>query len=148
MRSMSAVRRWTWPMRTPGSIGVSGDAIGVTGPCSRVGDMPQGSRTAPRRGATLAALVGAGRVGRVVGRVVIAMAAVAAALALAPAAGAQTTWLCGAEAAPDPCREPLQTTVQRADGSSTVETPALARHPAVDCFYVYPTVSEQPSVNA
>ena len=75
-------------MRTPGSIGVSGDAIGVTGPCSRVGDMRQGSRTAPRRGATLAALVGAGRVGRVVGRVVIAMAAVAAALALAPAAGA------------------------------------------------------------
>ena len=83
-----------------------------------------------------------------IGRVVIAVATMAAALALAPAAGAQTTWLCGPGAAPDPCRESLQTTVQQADGTSTVETPALARDPAVDCFYVYPTVSEQQAVNA
>jgi pimeloyl-ACP methyl ester carboxylesterase len=34
------------------------------------------------------------------------------------------------------------------DGSTTVENPPLARKPKFDCFYVYPTVSGQPTTNA
>nr|WP_281363380.1 DUF3089 domain-containing protein [Nocardioides perillae] len=50
--------------------------------------------------------------------------------------------------AQDPCRGSQETTVQRADGSSTTTTPRTDPRPAVDCFYVYPTVSNQPQPNA
>ena len=57
-------------------------------------------------------------------------------------------WLCKPGAQPNPCRESLDTTVTSPDGQSRVVTPALAERPKFDCFYVYPTVSEQPGVNA
>lgn len=57
------------------------------------------------------------------------------------------TWVCHPGLAADQCRIDMTTTVQHADGTSTVRTPAPARRP-VDCFFVYPTVSDEPTPNA
>ncbi len=72
----------------------------------------------------------------------------AAAPSAQQARGAETVWLCHPAADSDPCTGSLETTVQRRDGSSKVVNPALAPNPKVDCFYVYPTVSDQPTRNA
>ena len=63
-------------------------------------------------------------------------------------AGGDTVWLCEPGVEPDPCRESLETTVQSGDGSSAVESPGVAPRPKIDCFYVYPTVSEDPGENS
>jgi hypothetical protein len=63
-------------------------------------------------------------------------------------ARAEVVWLCLPGQDPNPCHESLETTVQEQDGSTRVEHPPLAADPAVDCFYVYPTVSEQPRRNS
>jgi hypothetical protein len=68
-------------------------------------------------------------------------------LAAAPAQ-ADVEWLCKPGVEPDPCHESLETTVYSDNGRSRVENPTLAAKPAIDCFYVYPTVSGQPAVNA
>jgi hypothetical protein len=79
----------------------------------------------------------------------VAVVALAAALAAVPqTASAEVVWLCKPGAEPNPCRDSLDTTVQEQDGSSRVEHPPLPADPPVDCFYVYPTVSEQRSRNA
>jgi hypothetical protein len=79
----------------------------------------------------------------------IGIAAVAAlTLAAAGPAGAKTKWLCKPGAKPNPCKGSLKTTVTATDGSTTVANPRNARRPKIDCFYVYPTVSEQPGPNA
>src|SRR5262245_46367658 len=77
-----------------------------------------------------------------------ALALVGALFAWAPAAGAKTVWLCKPGKKPDPCRESLKTTVVESNGASHVETPRNARRPKIDCFYVYPTVSEDPGRNS
>ena len=64
------------------------------------------------------------------------------------AADGDTVWLCEPGVEPDPCRESLETTVQSEDGSSAVESPGVAERPKIDCFYVYPTVSEDPGENS
>lgn len=69
-------------------------------------------------------------------------------LACAAPAQAEVVWLCKPGVEPNPCHESLETTVYEQDGTSRVENPQLARDPKVDCFYVYPTVSEQRSRNA
>lgn len=48
----------------------------------------------------------------------------------------------------NPCNGSLTTTVVAADGTSHVTHPEAAADPPIDCFYVYPTVSEQKTVNA
>ena len=58
-------------------------------------------------------------------------------------APAPTVWLCFPGKAFDPCHTSLATTVVRADGTRTVERPRQPAHPAIDCFYVYPTVSDE-----
>ena len=73
------------------------------------------------------------------------------AAAAAPLAGASPTasvpswkaWLCFPGAPKDWCSVVLTTTVIGADGKKRVEHVAPASDPPVDCFYVYPTVSEQ-----
>jgi pimeloyl-ACP methyl ester carboxylesterase len=65
----------------------------------------------------------------------------------APAA-AKTVWLCKPGLAKNPCLAPLTTTLIDSDGPAGVERVRRARRPKVDCFYVYPTVSGQPTVNA
>jgi hypothetical protein len=88
------------------------------------------------------------------GRLAIAPALLVACalLACTGAARADVAWLChpGTASAQDPCEMPLDTTIVSPDGTTRVETPARvpASQRPVDCFYVYPTISEQPAVNA
>jgi Protein of unknown function (DUF3089) len=84
-------------------------------------------------------------------RRLLAAAACAAALVCLCASGAsaKTTWLCKPGLAHNPCATGLGTTVL----SPTAEvqgmlTPAKAKHPKIDCFYVYPTVSDQKAPEA
>jgi hypothetical protein len=80
------------------------------------------------------------------------LAALAAAclLALPAAAGAsdKTTWLCKPGLKSNPCVSSLTATVLHSDGSSTTEQGKNAKNAQVDCFYVYPTVSDQQTTNA
>jgi pimeloyl-ACP methyl ester carboxylesterase len=59
-----------------------------------------------------------------------------------------TTWLCRPGLVHDPCTANLDTTTVRADGATTVTHVAPAAESAFDCFYVYPTVSREPAMNA
>jgi hypothetical protein len=63
-------------------------------------------------------------------------------------AEARTVWLCKPGTAENPCTSSLTATVTQADGASRTERTRIARRPAIDCFYVYPTVSGQPTTNA
>jgi len=65
-------------------------------------------------------------------------------------ARADVEWLCKPGLADDPCEIPLDTTLQGSSGGGEVVTPerAPAAKRPVDCFYVYPTVSNQPGLNA
>src|SRR3954452_2829450 len=65
------------------------------------------------------------------------------------AASAKVVWLCHPSmASSDPCHGDLTTRFFSPDGSSTVSTPSVPAKAPVDCFYVYPTVSNQPGPNA
>jgi hypothetical protein len=61
---------------------------------------------------------------------------------------APVTWLCRPGLAHDPCTSDLDTAVVPASGDTTIVKAAPAADPPVDCFYVYPTVSTQPTGNA
>ncbi len=69
---------------------------------------------------------------------------------VSPASGlARTHWLCLPGSAPDPCTPGLSTTVYAPTGRQiAVHHPKAVKHPKVDCFYVYPTVSDQKTGNA
>ena len=74
-------------------------------------------------------------------------------LALAPGAAAakqKTVWLCRPGKADDPCTPSLKTTRLSNDGQTQegVFTPKTSKHPNLDCFYVYPTVSDDKSDNS
>lgn len=78
-------------------------------------------------------------------------AVLAAVLTPAPAAAQlggddEVVWLCRPGTDDDPCEIELDTTV-RGDGDDQVVTPARPApdERSVDCFYVYPTVSNQPT---
>ncbi len=66
----------------------------------------------------------------------------------APAVASNTVWLCFPGRTPDPCDSNLNSTVVKADGSTTVQKASADTNPAIDCFYVYPTVSPEPGLNA
>lgn len=74
------------------------------------------------------------------------------AAAAAPAASPDYTqaanWLCRPGQANDSCAQPLDTTVITADGKRTPKPFRKAANPAFDCFYVYPTVSTDPTPNS
>jgi hypothetical protein len=79
---------------------------------------------------------------------VLLVAAFAACVAAAPA-GAHTVWLCFPGKKPDPCTPGLSTTAYSpALTKLRVEHPKAVRKPKIDCFYVYPTVSDQKTGNA
>ena len=83
-------------------------------------------------------------------RAILAGIALSLALAALPAAPAtaKVLWLCHPELASDPCRPKLSTTVFRPFGTEQ----RVERHErldvGVDCFYVYPTVSDQEPTQA
>src|SRR3984885_8626045 len=69
--------------------------------------------------------------------------------ASAPAAGAKVVWLCKPGAHPDPCTPGLSTTAYSAKLKRLgVTHPKPVAKPKFDCFYVYPTVSDQKTTNA
>ena len=59
-----------------------------------------------------------------------------------------TTWLCRPGLADNPCLTDQATTLVEPSGATRVVPSAPAAHPRVDCFYVYPTISDEPTVNA
>ena len=86
-------------------------------------------------------------------------AALALGLSLAAAAQGQAAserpdyakpelWLCRPDLADDRCKVKLDATVITADGRTRIERFAPAKAPTVDCFYVYPTVSRDPTWQA
>ena len=84
------------------------------------------------------------------------VAASAALLCLAGTASAQTTpndysagasWLCRPDRS-DACAVDQTTTIVEADGRLTRETWNADRNAPIDCFYVYPTVSADPTPNS
>ena len=79
--------------------------------------------------------------------VVVALTAVA--VALPAAASAKTVWLCKPGLAKNPCTPGLTTTAFTPSNTriGTVKVTAQ-RKPPIDCFYVYPTVSDQKTPNA
>src|SRR5919204_3910950 len=80
-------------------------------------------------------------------------AAVAAALGAFPgaatAATPKTVWLCRPGLAHNPCTPGLRTTTFSPSGKRLgVRAVKATRPPKFDCFYVYPTISDQKTVNA
>jgi Protein of unknown function (DUF3089) len=70
-----------------------------------------------------------------------------------PTASAQadppTVWLCRPGLPDNPCAPPLTTTRYDNQGNVLgIQRKKPPRHPKVDCFYVYPTVSDQPTPQA
>jgi len=59
-----------------------------------------------------------------------------------------TVWLCRPGLAANPCAGSLDATLVDAAGKSTVEPASPVADPPIDCFYVYPTVSKQKTINA
>ena len=84
----------------------------------------------------------------VVRTLLLVAVAVLAAVGAASPALAETVWLCKPGLADDPCVIPMQTTVREPDGTERVEDDPVPADRPVDCFYVYPTVSNQPTPNA
>jgi hypothetical protein len=73
------------------------------------------------------------------------VATLAMAALLAPGgAAAKTVWLCKPGLKSNPCTPGLKTTYFSPTGKKLrVGKPRAVKHPKVDCFYVYPTVSDQ-----
>jgi hypothetical protein len=59
-----------------------------------------------------------------------------------------TTWLCAPDLTANPCAGGLDSTSVRRSGVTTRVPFVPAAAPPVDCFYVYPTVSEAKTLNA
>jgi Protein of unknown function (DUF3089) len=67
----------------------------------------------------------------------------------APSVGPDdTVWVCKPGLKSNPCEGSLDTTAIAAAGKTTVLPASPAADPPIDCFYVYPTVSRQKTVNA
>jgi hypothetical protein len=81
------------------------------------------------------------------GAAIAAAAAMTWSLVGAGGASADVVWLCKPGMADNPCEIPQDTTVNEYGKPSRVETPPTGRR-EVDCFYVYPTVSNQTTPNA
>ncbi|HEX7490759.1 MAG TPA: DUF3089 domain-containing protein [Candidatus Limnocylindrales bacterium] len=67
----------------------------------------------------------------------------------APSVGPDTTvWLCKPGIANNPCAGSLDATSVSADLTATVVVASASAKPPIDCFYVYPTISSETTVNA
>ncbi|WP_420452222.1 DUF3089 domain-containing protein [Ilumatobacter sp.] len=59
-----------------------------------------------------------------------------------------SSWMCRPGLADDVCEGDLDATAVFADGTTEPRPHEAATDPAVDCFYVYPTVSRDPTANS
>ena len=64
-----------------------------------------------------------------------------------PAYSAPSNWLC-LPGRSDACSTPLPTTALNPNGYGSVGNSRPAKDPPIDCFYVYPTVSNDPALNS
>lgn len=71
-----------------------------------------------------------------------------AALAASSPAEASTVWLCKPGLKSNPCAVSIANTALYPNLSTKAETVPVPKAPPVDCFYVYPTVSNQKTGNA
>jgi hypothetical protein len=72
-----------------------------------------------------------------------------AALIPGGAGAAEPVWLCKPGIPANPCAPSLDTTFVSPSGETLrVKHVKPHKHPKIDCFYVYPTVSGQPTANA
>ena len=71
--------------------------------------------------------------------------AAASASAAAPAA---TVWLCKPGLASNPCTSSAKTTLIKPNGAKVAEPLKAQTKQPIDCFYVYPTVSQQTTANS
>lgn len=77
-------------------------------------------------------------------RLLLVVAALVCGLTAATApAQAKNVWLCKPGLKKNPCTPSQRTTYLSRDGKTTVRKLRNARRPKADCFYVYPTVSDQ-----
>jgi hypothetical protein len=65
----------------------------------------------------------------------------------APDYSKNSSWLC-LPGRPDVCSTPLATTELDAAGYGAKGPSSIAKDPPIDCFYVYPTVSNDPGLNS
>jgi hypothetical protein len=78
-----------------------------------------------------------------------APASAASPSAAAPSAAPDdTVWLCKPGLAANPCEGDLTATSIDSKGVAKVQPAGPAADPPIDCFYVYPTVSRQKTINA
>jgi hypothetical protein len=63
-------------------------------------------------------------------------------------APSNTVWLCRPGASINPCVGNLNLTVVEPNGSKSRAASAVNPTPAIDCFYVYPTVSTETTINS
>lgn len=86
---------------------------------------------------------------RIVGVMLAVLAAAIWAGAVPAVGSANTVWLCKPGQPSGPCTPGLSTTLYTpALVNIGVRQPKAVARPAIDCFYVYPTVSNQPTGNA
>jgi Protein of unknown function (DUF3089) len=88
---------------------------------------------------------------RAAGKLILISLVLVGALALPSTAGAapKPVWLCKPGIEDNPCEPSLRTTLLSPTGQQLgIEKVKAARRPKVDCFYVYPTVSDQPGPQA
>src|SRR5262245_58505250 len=80
---------------------------------------------------------------------IAAVAALALALLASSAIAAEPVWLCKPGILDNPCVRSLTTTSISPSGNTLlVRHKKPKKHPQIDCFYVYPTVSDQLGPNA
>jgi len=86
------------------------------------------------------------------GLIILAALAAVACLAVPSAASAtqqNSRWLCKPGRKPDPCKRGLKTTLVSPTGEKLgVKNPKTHGRRKVDCFYVYPTISDQQTKNS
>ena len=90
-------------------------------------------------------------IGKFLGSVIAAFAPAQPATPQKPVAPADYSvsrnWLC-LPGRDDVCSRPLATTALNANGYGSTGKSSVAASPAIDCFYVYPTVSNDEGLNS
>ena len=88
-------------------------------------------------------------IGKFLGSLIAALAPGQPAQALPPAPdyAVEKSWICLPGRA-DVCSTPLATTALNANGYGSTGRSTVAKDPPIDCFYVYPTVSQDPGLNS
>ncbi len=83
------------------------------------------------------------------GAVVVLVVSCCLGFAAVPTASAETVWLCHPQQLADPCDTDRTSTAFHASGLERIEQPrTTGRRPPIDCFYVYPTITDQLGPNA